>query len=170
MDIDSCNGNTFTALIKDCRFDDHTFKEFIKQQALMGSRCEECGALFCPPRAFCTECHSEKIVWQQLSGKGELAAFTSIFVCSPQMAALGYGRDNPYCTGVIKLDEGPRLNSLIIGVDAGKPETIKIGTPMEINYSDTKSQEDGNNGSLSPFLFTFRPLKPGSYFANMQLL
>lgn len=157
MDINPCNGETFAALIKERHFDDHTFNAFIEQKTLMGSLCGECGALFCPPRTFCSECHSEKIVWQQFSGKGELVAFTSIFVCSPQMAALGYGRDNPYCTGVIKLYEGPRLNTPIIGVDAKKPETIKIGTPMKISYVPVANYKKRDENA-SPFRYVFQQI------------
>jgi len=160
MEIDSCNEHTFATLIKECQFNDNTFNEFIKQKILMGSLCQNCNTIHCPPRAFCPECHSEKIVCQQLTGTGQLKAFTSIFVCSPQMAALGYSRNNPYCTGVIKLDEGPRLNTPLLGVDAKKPETIKIGTPMEIKY--LTAPNDKEKTDCTPFKFAFQPHKLSS--------
>ncbi|MBN2332311.1 MAG: Zn-ribbon domain-containing OB-fold protein [Deltaproteobacteria bacterium] len=122
-------------------FNDHSFAAFLKQKALMGSCCGSCGALYCPPRAFCPACHSTNMSWYQLQGNGRLKAFTSIFVCSPQMVAQGYGRDNPYCVGVVQLDEGPRVDARIVGVDAMQPESIRVGTPMMIEHKESKAGE-----------------------------
>ena len=63
-----------------------------------------------------------------MNGTGKLAAFTSISIGPPAMQAEGYDRDNPYCTGVVRLDEGPRIVARIEGVDARNPDAIEIGT------------------------------------------
>ena len=47
------------------------------------------------------------------------------------MIAEGYGRDNPYCSGVVELDEEPRLAGRIEGVDTTHPENIRIGTRVQ---------------------------------------
>ncbi len=133
-------------------FNDHSFYTFLGQQQLMGSHCEVCGTLFCPPRAFCPGCGTTNMTWHSFKGIGKLAAFTCITVCSPQMTALGYGRDNPYCVGVVQLDEGPRVDARIIGVDSRQPETINIDSLMTIEYL----QPETENGR--PIL-GFRPVK-----------
>ena len=69
-----------------------------------------------------------------MSGKGRLAAFTCIAIGPPSMVEEGYDRNHPYCTGVIELDEGPRMVARIDGVDAQNPETIKIGTSLMMKY------------------------------------
>ena len=46
----------------------------------------------------------------------------------------GCGRDNPYCTGLVELEEGVIISARILGVDAQNPETIKIGTPLSIEF------------------------------------
>ena len=38
------------------------------------------------------------------------------------MIEQGYGRDKPYVSGVVELDEGVKISARIIGVDATKPE------------------------------------------------
>lgn len=113
---------------------DVSYRQFLNSEKLMGSRCSECGALFVPPHSVCTRCHSTTMEWVELKGKGNLAAFTCIFVGPPSMVQQGYDRKHPYCSGVVELDEGARVVARIAGVDASKPETIKIGTPLTVTY------------------------------------
>lgn len=113
---------------------DISYEEFLKEKKLMGTRCKECGELYVPPRRFCFKCHSENMEWEQVKGKGELVAFTCIFVAPPYMAKKGYGRKNPYCTGVVRLEEGPRVVARIDGVDASKPETINVGLTLQADF------------------------------------
>lgn len=77
-----------------------------------------------------------------MNGTGKLAAFTSISIGPPAMQAEGYDRENPYCTGVVKLDEGPRIVARIEGVDARNPESIDIGMPVTAMYRHRSSGED----------------------------
>ncbi len=110
------------------------YQEFLNEDKLMGSRCQKCGALFLPPRAICTECHSTKMEWIELKGRGKLAAFTCITVGPPFMCKEGYDRNHPYCIGVVELEEGVKVDARIEGVDVTKPETIKIGIPLTIEF------------------------------------
>ena len=113
---------------------DISYYRFIDEEKLMGSRCKKCGQLYVPPRHFCFECHSNEMEWHKMKGEGELAAFTCIFIGPSFMGEQGYNRKNPYCTGVVKLEEGPRVVARIEGVDAGNPDTIKVGTPLEVEF------------------------------------
>jgi len=72
--------------------------------------------------------------WVEMKGKGKLAAFTTIYVGPTFMIEEGYDRNNPYCTGVVELEEGPGISARILGVDAKKPEEIKIGTPLVVDF------------------------------------
>ncbi len=69
-----------------------------------------------------------------MKGAGRLAALTSISIGPPAMQEEGFNRKNPYCTGVVRLDEGPRVVARIEGVDARNPETIEIGIPVTAVY------------------------------------
>lgn len=134
-------------------FSDITFREFLGEGKLMGSRCKKCGKIYVPPRHFCPECHGEDMEWHELKGQGELAAFTCIFVSPPAMVKEGYDRKHPYCTGVVKLEEGPRMVARIEGVDASKPETIKIGTPLMMDFLERGEGEEAYTS------LAFRPSK-----------
>ena len=72
--------------------------------------------------------------WIEMEGKGRLAAFTCINIPPPFMIAQGYSRKNPYCTGVVELEQGARVDARIEGVDCSKPEDIKVGMPLKVKY------------------------------------
>ena len=77
-----------------------------------------------------------------MRGDGKLVAFTCISIGPPAMQEEGYSRDNPYCTGVVQLDESPRIVARIEGVDTRNPETIQIGVPLTAIYLHRGSGED----------------------------
>lgn len=108
-------------------------KEFFKalgEGQFIGSKCTHCGAVSVPPRQICPKCHSTDNVIIALSGKGKLAAFTVISVPPVMMAEAGYDAKNPYCVGIVELEEGARISAQILGFDLVAPEKIKIGTPL----------------------------------------
>jgi uncharacterized OB-fold protein len=70
--------------------------------------------------------------WVQLKGRGKLVTFTTLAVGTTQMVEEGYDRNRHYCSGVVELEEGPRVSAHILGVDAQNPESIKIGTPVTV--------------------------------------
>jgi len=110
------------------------FQRFLDEHKLMGARCQACGALYLPPRPLCPACHADAMEWAELSGRGTLAAFTTIHIGLSAMVEAGYGRDNPYCSGIVQLKEGPAISAQILGVDATKPESIAIGTPLRVAF------------------------------------
>jgi uncharacterized OB-fold protein len=109
---------------------DVSYEAYLREDKLMGTTCRRCGARFLPPMPICTECHSPEMDWDEVGGKGKLVAFTCIAVGPPSMKAEGFDRNNPYCLGVVELDEGVRVVARIQGVDTRNPESIRIGTPL----------------------------------------
>lgn len=115
-------------------FSDISYDQFLKEEKLMGSKCNKCNTLFAPPRGICTKCYSSDMEWVEMKGKGKLLAYTVIYVGAPIMIQRGYDRKKPYVSGVVELDEGVRVDARIEGVDVTKPEKIKIGTPLKVKY------------------------------------
>ena len=111
-----------------------SFHQFLNEENLMGSKCKKCNTLYSPPRPICLKRHDTDMEWVELKGKGKLATFTCIYVGPPSMVAQGYDRKNPYCSGVVELEEGVKIDARIDGVDASKPETIKIGMPVTVEF------------------------------------
>jgi uncharacterized OB-fold protein len=110
------------------------FYEYLGEHKLMGSRCQSCGRLHLPPRPLCPECYSSDVDWEELGGRGELVAFTTVHIAPTVMVEAGYGRKNPYCTGIVQLEEGPAISAQIMGVDPAKPEQIDIGMPVQVAF------------------------------------
>ena len=121
---------------------DYGFEAFLSEEKLMGSTCGGCGATFVPPRPLCAECHHTDMQWARMKGAGRLVALTSISIGPPAMQFEGFNRKNPYCTGVVRLDEGPRVVARIVGVDAQNPESIEIGIPVTAAYLHRGEGED----------------------------
>ena len=72
--------------------------------------------------------------WEALKGTGRLIAFTCISIGPPFMVQRGYDRNNPYCSGVVELDEGMRTAARIEGVNCKNPKSIKPGTRVAVDF------------------------------------
>jgi uncharacterized OB-fold protein len=112
------------------------FYGYLKDHRLMGSRCLSCGELYLPPRPVCVSCGGKDMDWYAFQGKGKLSTFTCIRVAPSGMEARGYGRNDPYCTGLVETDEGPTISALVLGVDASRPETIQVGMALQVDFSE----------------------------------
>ena len=132
-------------------FNDISYERFLNEEKLMGSRCRKCGMLFAPPRSICIKCYDMDMEWVEMKGKGKLAAFTCIAIGPPLMIKEGHDRKHPYVSGVVELEEGARVVARIEGVDGSKPETIKIGTPLRVEFLHRGEGED------SATFLAFRP-------------
>jgi uncharacterized OB-fold protein len=121
-------------LAEEREFNSASFYKFLGEKKLMASRCRKCQALYLPPHPICKKCHGNDMEWVELKGDGKLAAFTSIAVGLTCTIEEGYNRNNPYLVGIVELDEGPKVSGRISGLDAGKPETIKVGTPLTVEF------------------------------------
>jgi uncharacterized OB-fold protein len=112
----------------------------VEDKKLVGVRCRSCGVLSPEPRPMCRSCHGRDMEWLEFSGKATLSTFTSISIVPVSMANKGYGRDNPYCTGIVTLEEGPRISARITGVDAQNPQNIKPGIDMVLDLEDIDAE------------------------------
>jgi hypothetical protein len=110
-------------------FSVRSFYNFLNKRKLMGARCLKCNSVFTPPRPTCPHCESTKLTWIELSGKGKIATYTVIHVGPSELS-----NETPYVIGVVTLNEGPKISCRINGVDPSKPETIKIGSPVAVEF------------------------------------
>lgn len=135
------------ARVAENEFYSAAYDRFISEGKLMGSKCQQCGARYVPPRPICPKCHASEMELVAMKGKGRLAAYTVITVGTPLMVEEGFDRDHPYCSGVVELEEGARITARILGVDVTQPDQIKIGTPVAVEY-----QEQVHGGEKKTFL------------------
>ncbi len=123
-------------------FTAYAFNQYLREKKLMASRCVQCNKVHLPVRAICPNCNSDQIEWFELSGEGELAAYTAIHIGPTFMNEQGFGRDKPYLTGVITLKEGVKISARILGLDANNPDKIEIGTRMTVKFLELGKGED----------------------------
>ncbi len=65
--------------------------------------CKECGTVQYPPREACHQCLSEKLVWKEQDGAGELISETTLHLSYE----LFFRERVPWRLGMVKLDRGP---------------------------------------------------------------
>jgi uncharacterized OB-fold protein len=73
--------------------------------------------------------------WIETSGRGRLAAFTVIYVPPNAMAAQGFGRQKPYISGIVELEEGLKISARIEGLDPLAPQSIQTGALLAVDFS-----------------------------------
>jgi len=111
-----------------------SFDQYLAEGKLMASRCAGCNSMHLPPHAICPKCHSANMDWVETSGKGKLAGFTVIYIAPTFMIEQGFGRENPYVSGIVELEEGVKISARITGVDALRLETIRVGARLMVDF------------------------------------
>jgi uncharacterized OB-fold protein len=133
-------------------FSQAEYHHWLAEHKLMGSKCIKCGKLFLPPRPMCTNCYGNTMEWVSLDGYGELVAFTVVHIAPTAMLEVGYGRENPYCSGIVRLEENVSISAQILDVDVRNPEQIKIGMPLKAEFVER------GEGEARKTLLGFRPV------------
>jgi uncharacterized OB-fold protein len=123
---------------------------------LMGSKCPKCGEFWVTPRRICGKCQVEN-QWVELSGKGTLATFTIISVGNKAMVDKGYDRKKPYIFAIAKMAEGPMVSGLLLEVDGTKPDTVKIGMPVQVVFEKTEIGKDKDGKPITRTDVAFKP-------------
>ena len=107
-----------------------TVKEYtaaLIENRLLGLKCSDCGAVTAPPRMVCGNCSGVNLKVFELTGKGKIVTFTSIYV--PPESRQG---KTPYIVVMVGLDEGPWLMANLSDVDAGAASMELIGKKVRM--------------------------------------
>ena len=116
------------------------FWEGAREGVLMLPRCRDCNRVHWYPRHICPFCHSMNLEWIEGSGKGRLHTF------AVQVRAFGgWAEEVPFVTAYIDLDEGDRMVTVLRGVDPKKPQDIKIGSRVQVEF------EQADDTTFIPF-------------------
>ncbi len=109
-----------------------TFKEYneaLKKDKLLGLKCKECGKINVPPKMVCGQCTSLDMEVVELSGKGNIQTFTTVFV-----APEGREAEAPYTIVMVELDEGPWIAGNLIDIDPSKATMELIGKRVNLGH------------------------------------
>jgi uncharacterized OB-fold protein len=111
------------------------FWEGAKQGKLMLPRCTNCNRVHWYPRLICPHCHSMELEWMEASGEGRLHTFAV-----QHRAFGGWSKEAPFVTAYIDLNEGDRMLTVLRGVDASKPDSIKIGSKCKVEFEEASDE------------------------------
>ena len=119
-----------------------SFQQYLEEGRLMASRDRVTDEIFLPPRPLNPATYGDDMEWVELSGEGKLVAFTAIHIGVEAMLKAGYDRQNPYCTGIVELEEGPKISAQIMGVNPSRPDEIQIGAPLRVSFVERGEGEE----------------------------
>jgi uncharacterized OB-fold protein len=106
------------------------FWDAAKQHQLRIQRCRDCAQHYFYPRPLCPHCLSRNVEWVDCSGRGRLHTFV-INYRPPRNFPL----QQPFIIGIVELDEGVRMMSNIVGIEAD-PTRLRCDMPLEVVFED----------------------------------
>lgn len=107
-----------------------TFKEYsqaLKENRLLGLKCNQCQDICVPPRMVCCKCLSPDMDIVELCGRGTIQTLTTVFV-----PAEGREDEAPYTIVLAQLEEGPWLMGNLAGVEPEKATMSLIGRRLKL--------------------------------------
>jgi uncharacterized OB-fold protein len=107
----------------------------VKAHAMQIQKCNDTDQYFFYPRGISPFTGSTNISWEEVSGRGEIYAFTIL----PTQRSAWPGFEAPYVVAMVELEEGPKLMTNIVNVEAD-PEHISVGMPVKVFYDDVTDE------------------------------
>jgi uncharacterized OB-fold protein len=102
----------------------------LKENRLLGCKCKECGFITAPPRLACRQCSAMDSEIVQLSGRGQIATFTVVYIPTHHR----HGK-TPYLVALVEMNEGPWLMGNISGIDPSTATLDLIGQKVRMDNS-----------------------------------
>ena len=106
------------------------YSEALKQNKLLGLKCKQCGNITVPPKIGCSKCYGTELDIVELSGKGKIQTFTTVFV-PPE----GREGECPYIIVLVELEEGPWIMGNLTGIDPNKVNMEIMGKSVKMGHA-----------------------------------
>jgi uncharacterized OB-fold protein len=104
---------------------------------LIGSRCSVCGYTSFPKKEVCLKCLRDDTMEEARFGPYAILDSFAIMQVAPP------GFFPPYIQGYVKLNDGPKVFTLITGCEP-KDDALQLGEPMELVIDKIKEDENGH--------------------------
>lgn len=101
----------------------------IQEKKLCVQICQSCEEYIFYPKAWCPHCMGMELGWAELSGNGEVFAFSIVH----QAPIESYRGEEPYILAIIQLEEGPQMMANIIECD---PKQVEIGMKVKVVFEN----------------------------------
>ncbi|UXY37146.1 Zn-ribbon domain-containing OB-fold protein [Streptomyces albidocamelliae] len=96
---------------------------------LLIRRCADCGRAHHYPREFCPYCWSERVGWEEASGRATLYTWSTVH----RNDLPPFGERTPYTAAVVDLAEGPRMMTQL--VECAEAE-LAAGMPLRVTFRE----------------------------------
>ena len=104
-----------------------TFYEKLEEGKIMGRKCPKCGNVEFPPVYACNACGNYETEWYEISGKAKVHSLVMPAALSSKPEYKNFGK---FAYGEIELEEGSRLNAIILGVNKKKRNELQDKLPV----------------------------------------
>ena len=118
-------------------FTEEQWIKFAQNKELKYVECQNCNNRVIVPAPTCKKCGSRDLAWKDTSGAGTIYTYTVTSVAPPELAAIA-----PYVAGIVELEAGIKISSLITGVTLGPtpPEDL-IGKPVQLDFLELEDRK-----------------------------
>ncbi|MBC8466473.1 MAG: OB-fold domain-containing protein [Deltaproteobacteria bacterium] len=113
--------------------DTSPFWEGCKNHELRFQKCNGCEHVRWPPSLICPNCLSKEATWIRSCGKGTVYTF----VIYRRAFHKAFSKDIPYVTASIRLEEGPRILSNVVGCP---PDKVACDMLVEVTWEDINEE------------------------------
>ena len=79
------------------------------------------------PASRCRHCLSDQLTWHELAGTGKVYTFS----VARQPTTPQFLDETPQVIAVVELDDGPRVTTTIVGIDA---DDVRVGQPVRASF------------------------------------
>lgn len=111
------------------------FWDGTKKHELWIPYCRSCAKSYWYPRDFCPNCGSRDVEWRRSGGKGRVHTFAIQY----RAFHPGWTSEVPYVTALIDLDDGVRIFSNLVEVEAD-PKALRCEMPVEVVFEDVTEE------------------------------
>ncbi|MDR1421312.1 MAG: zinc ribbon domain-containing protein [Coriobacteriales bacterium] len=103
------------------------FYDGLDEGRFVALKCTSCGHVHFPPLPTCGECGSFDLEWTEVSGS---VTVTDAIDLNPALANSDFKPYAPYHIGEATLEEGPEINTIVLGLKEKDYEKIRSMMPM----------------------------------------
>jgi uncharacterized OB-fold protein len=111
--------------------DDSTqhFWDGTREGKLRIKRCPDCGRAHFYPRPFCPSCWSERVHWEDASGRATLYTYSIVY----QNDLPPFPERVPYVAAIVDLEEGPRMMTNVVDCELDR---LQVGMALEVTFRE----------------------------------
>ncbi|PKN33306.1 MAG: hypothetical protein CVU61_13900 [Deltaproteobacteria bacterium HGW-Deltaproteobacteria-19] len=117
------------------------FFDGLKEERILGTKCDRCGKVYVPARSFCPVCFTDLMEWVDVKPRGRLVSWTVV-----NTSYHGQVKEPPYIVALIRLDGADcDFHHFIDGfniTDAGeRKRKLRAGAKVKAVWSPSKNAD-----------------------------